>query len=68
MKVILKKLRITNFKGIRNLEVDFKRYSNYICGGNGTGMTSVFDAFLRLIFGKDSGGKKDFSRLRRICK
>lgn len=60
MKVILKKLRITNFKGIRNLEVDFKSDTNYICGGNGTGKTSVFDAFLWLLFGKDSGGKKDF--------
>lgn len=60
MKVVLKKLKINNFKGIRSLEIDFKRYDNYICGGNGTGKTSVFDAFLWLLFGKDSNGKKDF--------
>ncbi len=60
MKVVLKKLKITNFKGIRNLEIDFKSDANYICGGNGTGKTSVFDAFLWLLFGKDSQGRKDF--------
>lgn len=60
MKVVLKNLKITNFKGIRNLEIDFKADVNHICGSNGTGKTSIFDSFLWLLFGKDSNGKKDF--------
>ncbi len=60
MKLAIQKLIITNFKGIRSLEVDFKNITN-IEGHNGTGKTSVFDAFNWLLFGKDSHHSKDFN-------
>ena len=60
MKIVLKKLSLMNFKGIRNYEVEFSDGINEVVGRNGTGKTSLFDAFLWLLFGKDSAGKKDF--------
>lgn len=60
MKILLKKMRLTNFKGIRNFEINFDEEINEVRGANGTGKTSLFDAFLWLLFGKDSRGKKDF--------
>lgn len=59
MKLYLNKLTIKNFKGIKNLEVSFKSTTN-IHGANGTGKTSIYDAFLWLLFGKDSSERKDF--------
>ncbi|MCY0967900.1 AAA family ATPase [Chryseobacterium wangxinyae] len=58
-KVTLKKLSLLNFKGIKNLAIDFDDNTN-IYGDNGTGKTSVFDAFTWLLFGKDSTDRKDF--------
>ena len=60
MKILLKKMRLTNFKGIRSFEINFDEGINEVRGANGTGKTSLFDAFLWLLFGKDSQGKKDF--------
>lgn len=59
MKLYLNKIEIKNFKGIKNLEVSFKSTTN-IHGANGTGKTSIYDAFLWLLFGKDSAERKDF--------
>lgn len=58
-KVTLKKLSLLNFKGIKKLTIDFDNNTN-IYGDNGTGKTSVFDAFTWLLFGKDSTDRKDF--------
>lgn len=58
-KIILKKMTLINFKGIKNLSIDFNENTN-IFGANGTGKTSVFDAFTWLMFGKDSTDRKDF--------
>lgn len=60
MKIKLKKLMIVNFKGLRNLSIDFTDITN-ISGENGTGKTSIFDAFCWLLFNKDSEGSADFS-------
>lgn len=60
MRIIkLKKLTLTNFKGIRSLTIRFNEETN-VYGDNGTGKTSIFDAFLWLLFGKDSTDRKDF--------
>lgn len=48
------------FKGISNLKIDFKHETN-IHGENGTGKTTIMDAFMWLLFGKDSTGRKDFN-------
>lgn len=58
--IVLKHLSLTNFKGIRDLKIDFTDGINEIKGANATGKTSLFDAFLWVLFGKDSLGKKDF--------
>jgi len=57
--IFLQKLSLVNFKGINNLQVDFTDVTN-IYGANGTGKTTVFDAFTWLLFGKDSQDRKDF--------
>lgn len=59
-EIQLKKLRLLNFKGINNLEMDFTRCTT-IKGANGTGKTTVFDAFTWLLFGKDSADRKAFN-------
>jgi DNA repair exonuclease SbcCD ATPase subunit len=57
-EVILKKLKLTNFKGIRNLTVDFERVTE-ICGRNATGKSTICDAFNWVLFGKDAEGNSD---------
>lgn len=59
MKIELKKLTLTNFKGIRSFSTGFNQVTN-ICGDNATGKTTLKDAFLWLFFGKDSSDRKDF--------
>lgn len=58
--IIIKQLTLLNFKGARNLELNFRHTGNTIKGANGTGKTTVFDAFTWLLFGKDSKGRSDF--------
>lgn len=59
MKIELNKLIINNFKGIKHLVVDFGATTN-IYGANEAGKTTVFDAFLWLLFGKDSTDREKF--------
>ena len=61
MRISIKKREIVNFKGIKKLDIKFNEGMTSIMGGNGTGKTSVFDAFMWLLFGKDSQGRKEFS-------
>lgn len=58
-KILLKSLSLCNFKGIRSLSIDFNDAETLIMGSNGVGKTTVFDAFLWLLFGKDSSGRSD---------
>lgn len=61
MQVVLKKLKISHFKGFYKKDVSFELSEfTKIKGDNGLGKTSIFDAFLWLLFGKDSAGRKDF--------
>lgn len=57
--IFLQKLSLMNFKGIKNLHIDFSDITN-VFGANGTGKTTIFDAFTWLLFGKDSQDRKDF--------
>ena len=59
--IIIKRLSIVNFKGIRNLDLDFSGLETKIRGANGTGKTTIFDAFTWLLFGKDSKDRTKFN-------
>lgn len=61
MKILFKRLTLINFKGIRNLQIEFGERETIISGENGTGKTSVFDAVLWLLFDKDSTGASKFN-------
>jgi energy-coupling factor transporter ATP-binding protein EcfA2 len=60
-KVILKNISLVNFKGIRDYSVDFNESITSIMGRNGSGKTTIFDAFTWLLFGKDSEDRKVFN-------
>ncbi len=60
MNIQLHKLILTNFKGIKKLAIEFGSVTN-IHGENGTGKSTIFDAFAWLLFGKDSHEAKDFN-------
>ncbi len=57
----LLKMVLENFKGIRNAEFNFGGFDTNIYGANGTGKTTVFDAFTWLLFGKASEERANFS-------
>lgn len=57
--ITLKSLLLVNFKGVRELRLDFTQQVTVISGENGTGKTTIFDAFHWLLFGKDSTGRSD---------
>lgn len=57
--IILKTLILRNFKGIKDLKVDFNRVTD-ISGDNAVGKTTIFDAFTWLLFDKNSLDAKDF--------
>jgi len=61
MEIKLLKLRLKNFKGIKELEINFDGRSTNIYGKNATGKTTIFDAFKWLFFNKDSNNKTKFS-------
>ena len=56
----LLKLKLQNFKGIRNSEFDFGGIDATIYGDNATGKTTVFDSLCWLLFSKDSLDCADF--------
>ena len=58
MKIL--KLTLQNFKGIRHFILDTQGKDTNIYGDNGTGKTTLADAFMWLLFGKDSQNKTDF--------
>ena len=59
-KVILKSLTLRNFKGEKERTTVFGPIETTIMGDNGLGKTRHFDAFIWLLFGKDSQDRKDF--------
>lgn len=55
MRMTIERMHIQNFKGIRDLEIDFGAVTR-ISGMNGTGKTTIPDAFSWVLFNKDSRG------------
>lgn len=60
MKMILKKIHLENFKGIKSLDVNFSDKTK-IKGQNAAGKTTIFDAFTWLLFNKNSAGEEKFN-------
>lgn len=61
MEIKIFSLKLKNFKGIKELKIDFNCQNTNIYGANATGKTTVFDAFKWLFFDKDSSDRKDFN-------
>lgn len=53
-------LAISNFRKISELNIQPNGKNVNFYGENGTGKTSTYDAFLWLLFGKDSADRKDY--------
>ena len=53
MKLMLKSIRLENFKGIKEIELSFGEKTK-ILGKNASGKTTIVDAFLWLLFNKNS--------------
>lgn len=60
MQIKIKTLKLENFKGIKNLTIDFKDTTN-IYGDNAVGKTTIFDAYSWILWDKDSLNRKDFA-------
>lgn len=59
-RIVLERLTLRNFKGIKELVLATNGGDTDVYGDNATGKTTVFDGFVWLLFGKDSQNKADF--------
>lgn len=59
-KVILESLTLVNWRGAKERTTNFNADVTTIMGANGLGKSRHFDAFIWLLFGKDSKDRKDF--------
>lgn len=57
--IILERLGARNFKGFRDFGLTTNGGNVEIFGDNGTGKTTIFDAFTWLLFGKDSANRSE---------
>ena len=64
MEIKLDSITIRNFKGISQFELATLGKGMALYGGNGTGKTTVYDAFLWCLFGKNSQDQSDISKRR----
>lgn len=59
-KIILKEISLVNFRGVKEKRIEFGEKETAILGKNATGKSTIFDAFIWLLFGKDQFDRKDF--------
>ena len=57
MDIRIENLTLHNFKGVRSLTVPMEGLNVEIAGRNGAGKSTIFDAFIWLLFGKDHRGQ-----------
>lgn len=50
--MVVKSVRLTNFRNYEGLELDFKKNTTLIVGENGSGKTSVIEAIYLALTGK----------------
>ncbi|MGP1568866.1 MAG: AAA family ATPase, partial [Peptoanaerobacter stomatis] len=60
MNIKIKSLQLLNFKGIKDLNINFNDSLTNIYGDNAVGKTTVFDAFCWLLWDKDSLNRSQF--------
>ena len=60
MRITLESLKLKYFKGIKKFELDLNGRSANVYGDNATGKTTLYDAFLWVLFDKDSLNRSDF--------
>lgn len=60
MKILILEMTLTNFKKVRSATYSFNDTFTDVFGANGAGKTTIKDAFLWGLFGKDSTNRKDF--------
>ena len=58
-RITIEELHLLNFRGARDVRVSFTAGTNIVCGDNGTGKSTLMDAFLWTLFGKDAEERKD---------
>ena len=59
-RITLHRITLQNFKGAENETHDFHGQDAVVSGKNGSGKTTIFDAFTWLLFGKDHLGRSKF--------
>lgn len=70
----IKKLKIEEFRGLKDLEFDFKEGLNLFSGSNGIGKSTIIDAIMwvlcdeTLVYGKQSADNRNQNNLRDIIK
>jgi chromosome segregation ATPase len=60
-KVTLKSITLRNFRGEKDRTTNFNDGETTIMGENGLGKSRHFDAFVWLLFGKDTKDRKDYN-------
>ncbi len=59
-EIKLHKMTLSNFKGIKFFQIEPEGENIFVRGDNATGKTSLYDAYLWVLFGKDSAYRSDF--------
>ena len=59
--MLLHKLELTNFKGVRSFTLELQGRNAKIYGDNATGKTTIMDAYIWLLTGKDHLGRSDLN-------
>ena len=67
MNIRIEQLTLTNFKCFRHKEIPLDSNVTTICGRNGVGKTTIADAILWCLFGKNSAGQSTFSIKTHDC-
>jgi chromosome segregation ATPase len=58
-KIMIKKMKIENFKGIGTIEINFTK-DNAITGRNGVGKSTIYNAYIWCLTGLDKDTRKNF--------
>lgn len=71
-KIIIKKLRLINFCGIRDAEYEFSEKLTIVSGDNGRGKSTIANSIMYVLFGTDMAGNsldiKTFDKNHEIIK